>query len=357
MSCSIGNNIKIQIFGQSHSEAVGVVIDNLPANHTINLDSVQDMLNRRKGGKNSYSTKRKESDKPIILSGLLNEKTCGAPLCAIFNNENTISKDYDNFTDIPRPSHADFVAMKKHNKANDMRGGGNFSGRLTLPLCFAGAVCKQLLAEQNIFIGAHIYSISNILDSPYSLTDINKNDLKLQDDFPTNDKSSAIKMQNYLENIAREGDSVGGIVECGIIGMPIGIGEPMFDGIENKISQIIFAVPAIKGIEFGSGFKCTTMLGSEHNDTLISKNGEVKTKTNNSGGIVGGLSNSMPIVFRVAVKPTPSIKKVQTTLNIKTNEQEDIVIKGRHDSCIVPRIVPCIESAAAVAIYDFILGN
>lgn len=354
MSCSVGDKIKVQIFGQSHSQFIGVVIDNLPAGKHLDIDKIENFLQRRKGAKNAYSTKRNETDKPTIVSGIVDNRTCGAPLCAIFKNEDTRSQDYDNFANIPRPSHADYVASVKHNGCNDIRGGGNFSGRMTLPLCFAGAVCIQLLEDEGIKIGAHIYSIANIKDKPYSMTKVNANDLIADASFPCNDKNIANEMEKYLTEVAAEGNSVGGIIECGIVGTPVGLGEPMFDGIENKISQLIFSIPAVKGIEFGSGFNCATMLGTEHNDILTLKDGKVQTESNNSGGIVGGISNAMPIIFRVAIKPTPSIAVPQKTLDVSTEKISELIIKGRHDPCIVPRAVPVVEAAAAIAIYDLL---
>lgn len=353
MSFSIGDKVKIQLFGQSHSEAIGVVIEDLPAGKHIHMDKIEAFLLRRRGGRNTYSTPRKESDKPKILSGLVRGKTCGAPLCAVFENTDTISKDYNELKTKPRPSHTDYVAHVKYNRANDIRGGGQFSGRLTLPLCFAGAICKQLLEEERIYIGAHILSVGDIRDTPYSPTKVGKADFKTEG-FPANSSESADRMIAKMTAIAQEGDSIGGIIECAAIGLPVGVGEPMFGGLENRIAAAVFAVPAVKGIEFGSGFSCSKMLGSEHNDPFFIENGEVKTRSNNSGGIQGGISNSMPIIFRVAIKPTPSISKRQDTVNLEQGIDTTLEIKGRHDPCIVPRAVPCIEAAAAIAIYDLL---
>lgn len=358
MSSTFGNKIKISIFGQSHAEGLGVVIDGLPAGEKIDLDKVQEFLQRRApGGKGAFSTTRKESDIPKILSGLLDGVTCGAPLCAVFENSDTRSKDYSKLKDIPRPAHADFPAAIKHGGYNDIRGGGHFSARLTAPLCFAGAVCMQILERKNIYIGAHILSVGEVCDEKFSPTNVNKNDFDcvLSHKLPLIKEDAIEKMEELFENVRKEGDSIGGKIECAIIGMPVGVGEPMFDGIENRLSASIFAVPAVKGIEFGAGFDVSKMRGSENNDAFYVENGEVKTKTNNHGGILGGLSSGMPIIFDVAMKPTPSIHKKQDSVSLSRKENTELIIEGRHDVCIVPRAVPCIEAAAAIAICDLII--
>ncbi len=349
MSCSFGNNIKIQIFGQSHSDQLGVIIDGLPANFQLDMYRINEFLKRRQGGK-SYSTPRKETDIPTIVSGIVDNKTCGAPLAALFENNNTNSKDYSKIADIPRPSHADYVANIKYKGANDIRGGGHFSGRMTLPLCFAGAVCLQLLEKKGIKIGAHILSIGNIEDEKFSQTEINFENL--DSEFPVLNETKKEKMIKEIIDCGNEKDSIGGSVECAIIGMPIGIGTPMFDGIENRISYGIFGIPAIKGIDFGAGFDACRMRGSEHNDGYRVEGETVIIKNNNAGGILGGISTGMPIIFRVAVKPTPSIFREQESINIKSKTNESLIVEGRHDPCIVPRVVPCVESVAAIAIAD-----
>jgi chorismate synthase len=354
MSSNFGKNIKIQIFGQSHSEMIGVVIDGLPADETIDMGKINTFLERRKGGKNAFSTPRTERDIPIVVSGLTDNKTCGAPLTALFVNEDTDSAAYEELRHIPRPSHADYNAFIKYRGANDIRGGGHFSGRLTLPLCFAGAVCLQILERKGVHIGAHIANIARIQDTLYDPVNVNINDLKYEG-FPVNDVAAGEAMIEAMLAAADEGDSVGGVIECAVLGLAQGAGEPMFDGIENRIAAAIFAVPAIKGIEFGAGFKAVAMKGSEHNDEYYSENGEIKLRTNHAGGILGGIATGMPIIFRVAVKPTPSIAKEQSSVNIKTSENVCLKISGRHDPCIVPRAVPCVEAAAAVAILDLMV--
>lgn len=358
MSSEYGKNIKISIFGQSHSEGIGVVIDGLPPACDIDMDEVISFMSRRAPGKNSLSTSRKEADLPKILSGIVNGKTCGAPLCAVIENSNTRSGDYDNLIDMPRPSHADYPAHIKYKGANDVSGGGHFSGRLTAPLCFAGALAKQILAKKGITIGAHISSIAGITDKKIDSLNITENDILnvIAKDFPVFDDESGEKMKNAILEAKADLDSVGGTIECFILEMPVGIGDPMFDGVENKISQIIFGIPAVRGIEFGAGFDAVKMRGSEHNDPYYyDEKGKIKTKTNNHGGVLGGISTGMPITFNVAFKPTPSIAKEQDTISFKAGQNAKLQIHGRHDPCIVQRAVPCVEAAAAVAILDMMM--
>ncbi len=351
MSFNFGEKIKIQIFGQSHSENIGVVIDGLPANFQIDMDKVESFLRRRQGGK-SYSTPRKEEDKPKIVCGLMENRTCGAPLAAIFENTNTNSKDYSKLENVPRPSHGDYVAHVKYEGANDIRGGGHFSGRMTLPLCFAGAICMQILEKRGIEIGAHIDSIGSIRDDRFNPVNVNLKDMDKE--FPLINKDLKDKMIEEILYYGRKKDSIGGTIECAITGLPVGIGEPMFDGIENQIAKTVFAIPAIKGIEFGAGFGAANMPGSLHNDGYAYEGGQIKIKSNNAGGILGGISTGMPVIFRVVVKPTPSIFREQDTVNLKEKANEKLTIEGRHDPSIVPRAVPCIEAAAAIAIINLI---
>lgn len=359
MSCNFGNNIKITIFGQSHSEAIGVVIDGLPAGFKIDTEKTAAFMARRAPGQNDLSTPRKEADKVKILSGVVDNITCGAPLCAMIENTNTRSGDYDKLRLVPRPSHSDFAAMMKHNGFNDIRGGGNFSGRLTAPLCFAGAVCMQILEEKGIHIGAHIASIGKANDDRFDPVNISQTDFKkiLSKSFPVINDKQGEYMRKEIYDAKDEGDSVGGTIECAIVGMPAGIGDPIFDGIENRISAAVFGIPAVKGIEFGSGFESARMRGSQSNDCFTAENGEIKTVTNNHGGILGGISSGMPIIFRCAIKPTPSIGMQQRSVNVETGKEENLVIGGRHDPCIVPRAVPCVEAAAAIVIADYLIHN
>ena len=357
MSCSFGTNIKITIFGQSHSPAIGVVIDGIPAGIKLDQDKIYKFMQRRAPGNSDISTPRKEEDFPNIVSGVVDNITCGAPICAIVENRNVKSGDYDKFKEIPRPSHADFSAYVKHSGFNDIRGGGNFSGRLTAPLCFAGALCMQILEEKGIFIGAHITSIGKIKEERFNPVNVNADLLQTltKKEFPVLNDTAESNMKAEILKAKKQLDSVGGTVECAVVGVPAGIGEPIFEGIENKLSQIIFGIPAVKGIEFGNGFECADLLGSENNDEFMADGDKITTKTNNHGGILGGISSGMPIIFRVAIKPTPSIGKSQKSVNLKTKEMEELVVEGRHDPCIMPRAVPCIEAAAAIAITDFLL--
>lgn len=354
MSCSFGDKFKITIFGQSHSEAIGVVIDSIPAGIKLDTEKIDYFMSRRSSANKAYATKRNEADKVHIISGVVDNITCGAPLCAVIANADCHSSDYDKLKAVPRPSHSDFSAYMKHNGFNDIRGGGNFSGRMTAPLCFAGAVAIQILEEQNIYIGAHIEQIADIKDERFNAVSISQdiiNNVKLAE-FPVINQHNGEMMKEKIAETRKELDSVGGIIECAVIGVNAGIGEPIFDGIENEVSHAVFGIPAIKGIEFGNGFDCVTLKGSENNDEFTVENGEIKTKTNNHGGILGGISSGMPIIFRVAVKPTPSIGKEQNSVNLTTMKSEKLTINGRHDPCIVPRAVPCVEAATALAIIN-----
>lgn len=353
MSNRIGNNITVQIFGQSHSKEIGCVIEGLPAGFRPDIERIQKDLDRRRGGKNRYSTARSETDEPYILSGLVDGVTCGAPMGVIFKNSDTKSVDYKELRDKPRPGHADYTAYVRTNGNNDIRGGGEFSGRLTLPLCFAGSLCKQLLESKGVYIGAHIASVGIVNDRLYDPVNITRQDLE-PNPFPVLEKDVAEVMEKYMTEIADEGDSVGGVIECAAIGMPAGYGSPMFEGVESEIAKIVFGIPAIKGIEFGAGFGVSAMKGSENNDPFEYDEGKVVTTTNNSGGILGGITNGMPIIFRCAVKPTPSIAKEQSTVNLARKTHEALTIRGRHDPCIVPRAVPVVEAACAIALINLL---
>ena len=324
MASIYGNNIKISIFGQSHSAAIGVTVDGLPAGFAVDMEKLQDFLDRRAPGNSEFSTPRKEADRPEFLSGLVGNVTCGAPLTAVIRNTNTRSGDYDNIRDIPRPGHADYTTHMKYKGFEDVSGGGHFSGRLTAPLCIAGGIIMQILESKGISVQAEILEIGGNRENPF----------------------------DTISEAKAEGDSVGGIISCTVTGLPAGIGEPMFDGIENRIAQAVFAVPAVKGIEFGAGFESARMRGSENNDEFCYEDGAVKTKTNNHGGVLGGISSGMPVVFRVCIKPTPSIVKEQRSISYSKEQDAVLSVRGRHDPCIVPRAVPCIEAAAAIAVYD-----
>ena len=356
MSCNFGSKIKLTIFGQSHSQAIGCVLDGIPAGIKLDVERIEAFMARRAPGKNKISTARKEADTPRIISGVVDGVTCGAPICAIIENSDTRSGDYDKLRSLPRPGHSDYAAFMKHNGFNDIRGGGNFSGRMTAPLCFAGAVCIQILESKGIHIGAHISSIGQVDDYRFDAVGVTKENLdsvksKL---LPVINDSKGEEMVAAIDAARSDGDSVGGTVECAVIGLPAGIGDPIFDGIENQISRIVFGIPAVKGIEFGSGFDGSRLRGSENNDEFTCTNGEIKTVTNNHGGILGGITSGMPVIFHCAFKPTPSIAKQQQTVNLSTGENELFTVGGRHDPCVVQRAVPCVEAAAALAIADYI---
>ena len=357
MSCNFGSKIKLTIFGQSHSQAIGCVLDGVPAGIKLDVERIEAFMARRAPGKNKISTARKEADTPRIISGVVDGVTCGAPICAIIENSDTRSGDYDKLRSLPRPGHSDYAAFMKHNGFNDIRGGGNFSGRMTAPLCFAGAVCIQILESKGIHIGAHISSIGQVDDCRFDAVGVTKENLDSvkSKPLPVINDAKGEEMIAAIDAARSDGDSVGGTVECAVIGLPAGIGDPIFDGIENQISRIVFGIPAVKGIEFGSGFDGSRLRGSENNDEFTCTNGEIKTVTNNHGGILGGITSGMPVIFHCAFKPTPSIAKQQQTVNLSTGENELFTVGGRHDPCIALRAVPVVECAAALAIFDILL--
>ena len=357
MSNIYGKNIRISIFGQSHSPAVGVSIDGLPAGFEIDPGELRAFMRRRMPGMDAHSTKRREPDEPEFLSGLVNNTTCGAPLTAIIRNTDARPSDYDDLRDVPRPSHADYTAYIKYGEARDVNGGGAFSGRLTAPLCVAGGICLQLLKRENIYIAAHIARIGNAADRAFDPVDAGSDGFAVLKtaDFPVLDAEAGKRMLSAIEDARRAGDSVGGIIECAAAGLPAGMGDPMFDGIENRLAAALFAVPAVKGIEFGNGFAAAGLTGSENNDAFVMRGDAVGTGTNNHGGVLGGITSGMPLILRAAFKPTPSISMEQRSVSLSRREEVRLSITGRHDPCIVPRAVPCVEAAAAVALYDAFL--
>ena len=331
MSNSIGTIFRVTIFGQSHAPAIGVTMEGLPAGIAIDMEALQAFLDRRAPGRDPFSTPRKEADRPVFLSGLKDGVTCGGPVTAVIYNENTRSRDYEDLRDIPRPAHADLAAMKKFGDSRDYAGGGQFSGRLTAPLCIAGGICLQILARMGVTVSARAQRIGGETDMD--------------------------AMKKRIEEAKQQGDSVGGVISCCVDGLKPGIGEPMFDGMENRIAQAVFGIPAVKGIEFGAGFRSAELMGSENNDPFLFQEGNVVTATNHHGGILGGITSGMPLTFRVAIKPTPSIAKEQDSVNLKTGENVRLQVHGRHDPCIVLRAIPCVEAAAAISVYDEILQS
>ncbi len=331
MGSTYGENIRMTVFGQSHAPAVGVTIEGIPAGETIDFDRLRAFLTRRAPGRSALSTARREADEPEFLSGLCGNVTCGAPLTAIIRNGDTRSEDYEALRYVPRPGHADYTAFVKYGAARDIAGGGHFSGRLTAPLCIAGGICLQILERSGIRISARAIEIGG------------------------EGENSA--MADAVARARAEGDSVGGVIECVAEGVPAGLGDPMFDGLENRIASLVFGIPAVKGVEFGAGFGAARLRGSENNDAFDVENGRVVTRTNRCGGILGGISTGMPIVFRTAIKPTPSIAKEQESVDLRSMRPTALRVGGRHDPCIVPRAIPAVEAAAAVALYDALLSR
>ena len=353
MSSSFGEKTRVSIFGQSHSAAIGVTIEGLPVGFQPDFEKIDAFMARRAPGKSEFSTARKEADQYEILSGMADGVFCGAPFAAVIRNTSQRSSDYAPFRDTPRPGHADYTARIRYGNHQDASGGGHFSGRLTAPLCLAGAICMQILEEKGVKIGAHILQIGTASDRRFDPMQPELGSV-LPGTLPVLEASAAEEMAGVIREAKEEGDSVGGVIEVGVTGFPAGIGDPMFDGIENRIAQIVFGVPAVKGLEFGSGFDCASMRGSAHNDAYVLRSGRVETATNNHGGILGGISSGMPIVFRAAIKPTPSIFKPQKSVDMKNMTETELTIAGRHDPCIVPRAVPVLEAAAAIALADML---
>lgn len=357
MSSTYGKTLKLSIFGQSHGPAIGMTLDGIPAGLPVDTQELHKFLARRAPGQGDYTTSRREADKPTFLSGIVDSYTCGAPIAAIIENNNTRSGDYSNLKDCPRPGHADYTAQIKYGGYQDVAGGGHFSGRLTAPLCIAGGLCKQWLEAKGIKVAAHIKSIADIEDAPIHLDWCNPDIGQIHKDFPVVNTEAGVDMRRAITDAAADGDSVGGVIQCFITGLPAGLGDPMFDGMENRIAQIVYGIPAVKGIDFGSGFAGSRLRGSQNNDPYLAQNSQITTQTNNAGGILGGITTGMPIVFSVAIKPTPSIARAQQSISLSTLEAQILQITGRHDPCIVPRAVPVVEAAAAIAIFDAYLSS
>lgn len=359
MSSVIGNKIKLIIFGESHGEAIGCTIDGLPAGIKLDMDKIYKDLSRRAPGKDKTATARIEKDIPHIISGIKENTTTGAPLTMIIENTNTKGNDYENIALIPRPSHSDYPAYIKYNGNNDIRGGGHFSGRLTAPLVFAGSIAKQILEENGIKVGAHIKRIGSIVDESF---DMNNIDSKVLDNL-TNKAFSVInekveeEMRSEVEKYRLDGDSIGGEIECAVVGIPVGVGGNMFDTVEGRLANILFGVPAVKGVQFGLGFDFAKANGFKVNDGYEIKDGKISLISNNNGGILGGITTGAPLVLSVCIKPTPSISKEQKSVNLQTLKEETLIIKGRHDPCIVPRANVVIEAAVAFGILDIIGEN
>ena len=349
--------MRYSIFGESHGPAIGVVLEQVPPGLVLDREAISKEMARRAPGKSPLSTARKEADIPEILSGVFEGKTTGTPLCAIIHNSDHHSKDYAKTRFLARPSHGDYTGFVRYQGCNDYRGGGHFSGRLTAPLVFAGAVAKQLLAQRGITVGAHISQVGTVKDTSFAATELTPTLFQTLSEkaFPTVDDQAGAAMQAEILQAREELDSIGGAIQCAILGLPVGVGSPDLGcNVEGVLAQHLFAVPAVKGLSFGAGFDFAAMRGSQANDPFYMENGQVKTRTNHSGGVNGGISNGMPILFQVAIRPTPSIGREQDTINFSTMEDAKLTIQGRHDPCIVHRAVPVIEAAAALAICELL---
>ena len=357
MSGIWGNSLKISIFGESHGKAIGINIDGLKAGILLDLDYIRKEMQRRAPVNNEFSTPRAEGDEFEILSGFFEGRTTGAPLCAVIHNTDKKSEDYAELKNVMRPSHSDYTAYVKHGGFNDYRGGGHFSGRLTAPLVFAGAICKQLLESRGITIGSHIRSIGEEQDRPFNPVSVDSGTLKklAGKAFPVLDAKSEALMKEVIARAKEQKNSIGGVVETAVLGVKPGIGEPFFDSVESTLAHLIFSIPGVKGLEFGAGFDISKLMGSEANDEYYMDGEEVKTHSNNNGGILGGITGGMPIIFRTAIKPAASIGRRQRSIDIEKKENVELEVQGRHDPCIVPRAVPVIEAVTAMALLDLIM--
>lgn len=358
MSSEFGRNLRVSVFGESHGNGIGVVVNGFPAGEAVDMETLQRFLARRAPGSSQLTTTRKEADQPEFLSGIRGGVLTGSPFAAVIRNTNQRSGDYKGFEDTPRPSHADYTAAIKWKGAADMRGGGHFSGRLTAPLCIAGGIALQILAKKGIFVGAHLCNVGGIEDDRFPLypsQDIFQQIASAE--FPVIDPQKGTLMQEAIRKAAADMDSIGAAIECAAVGLRAGLGDPMFDGVENLLSGALFGIPGVKGVSFGSGFDCISMRGTQHNDPYTIVDGKVVTETNYSGGIQGGITNGMPIVLQVAMKPTASIAKIQQTVSLSQMKEAEIEIHGRHDPCIAIRAVPVVEAVTALVLLDLLIGG
>jgi len=354
MSKFFGERLKLEIYGGSHEKLIGVKIEGIAAGTPIDSAELARFMARRAPGRDKLGTPRVEADAVEFLEGVCGGACTGGMIHAVIRSTNQRSSDYSQFADTPRPSHADYVAKVKYGGSVNMSGGGPFSGRMTAPLCIAGGIALQILKRRGIEIGAHLYSVADVCDTPFDAVSVSREQLgALAEKSPAVlDALAGERMSECILSAKAEGDSVGAVIECAVLGLPTGLGGPLFEGLESRISALAFAVPAVKGIEFGCGFEAALMKGSEHNDPFDVKDGAVVTVTNNSGGIQGGISNGMPLIFRVAMKPTPSIAKEQQSVSLSRMERAQVTVGGRHDPCVAVRAVPVIEAVAAIALLD-----
>lgn len=359
MSNTLGKNIKFSIAGESHGDAIGMILSGIPAGFTIDMEALSAFLKRRAPGQNRFSTPRKEGDAPLFLSGVYENVTTGSPIMAIIQNTNTRSADYNAHLDIPRPGHADLTAEIKYGGYADMRGGGHFSGRLTAPIAIAGGIALQMLKEKGIEVFAHIRSVHGVEGKApcYRESDLPALRSVAGKPFPAFDDDAGEKMQAEIDKAREEADSVGGIIEVSAMGLPAGLGSPMFSRLEGKMAHAVFGIPAIRGIEFGNGFEATLLYGSENNDAFLYENGTAKTETNRCGGTLGGITTGMPFVYRVGIKPTPSIGKEQKSISLSKKTETPVSVHGRHDPCIVPRAVPVMEAVTALVLLDTLFDH
>lgn len=354
---TLGHKLRVTVFGQSHAAAIGCVVEGLPAGFRPDMDRVAAFMARRAPGRTAWSTPRQESDIPDILSGVVEGVTCGAPISAVIYNSDQRSRDYNGLRRTPRPSHADYTAWVKYGESYDIRGGGQFSGRLTAPLCFAGALALQLLEQRGIIVGAHIGQIGGVYDQPPDFAQVGREELRalLTRPFPVFHEDAGIAMRQEIERARMDADSVGGVIRCFALGLPAGIGEPMFDGVENRLAAALFGIPAVRGVSFGDGFAAANMRGSQHNDPFVTDGKTVRTRTNHAGGVLGGITTGMPLVVNVAIKPTASIGREQDTVDLQEMVNTTLVIHGRHDPCIVPRATPVVEAVTALTLLDMLM--
>ncbi|MBQ4580751.1 MAG: chorismate synthase [Clostridia bacterium] len=353
MSSNWGQQMKLSIFGQSHGEAIGVTLDGFPAGMAIDMERLLEEMARRAPGQSLLTTARKEADAPEFLSGVMNGKTTGQPICILIRNTNQRSRDYGDGVDLVRPGHADYTGHVRYFGHEDWRGGGSFSGRLTAPLVAAGALCSQWLEKHGVKIACHIQQLGGVKDASFMAADPGADYAYLKKmHLPVLTDGLDAQMEAEAMAARNEGDSIGGVIECMVTGLPAGLGAPFFDSVESVISHVMFSVPAVKGIEFGDGFGFAGLRGSEANDAFRMADGRIVTETNHAGGVNGGITNGMPVIFRCAVRPTPSIAQKQRTVSLKTGENAELEIHGRHDPCILPRAVPVIEAMTAIAILD-----
>ncbi len=356
---TLGNKLKVTVFGQSHAEAIGCVVEGLPAGFAPDMERTAAFMARRAPGRNAWSTNRKEGDVPELLSGLVDGKTCGAPIAMFIRNSDQHSRDYSGLKRTPRPSHADYTALVKYGGSYDVRGGGQFSGRLTAPLCFAGALALQVLETRGVTVAAHISQAGGVYDTAPDFAAVSREDLSalLKKPFPVFSDNAGIQMRQAIEAARMDADSVGGAVRCFALGLPAGVGDPMFGGMENRLAAALFGIPAVRGVSFGTGFAAAGMRGSQHNDPFVMDGGRVATRTNHAGGILGGITTGMPLVVNAAIKPTASIALPQDTVDLETRTNAALTVHGRHDPCIVPRAVPVVEAVTALVLLDMLLEN